>query len=335
MSIFKESASYRPFKYSWAVKAAKTHSIEMHWHEDQVELQDDIRQWNSKEGLATANTSHETNKYIISKVLNLFTEMDASVGKGYTKLLPHVGNNEIRTMLMTFAARETIHQRAYALLSETLGTSDSGWKEFRGYVEMQDKLDVMEIGDADLSTPLSFAKALAKLLLGEGIGLFASFAVLLNFKRFGILMGFNDVNSWSLNDEQDHVEKNIRVLQTVIKEDLSEVERIELGRYIVGIAGEYAEAEKKFLKLVYAMGPAEDMTYDDACGYIDYIHDLRLYQMDLLDFEDVRPNTLPWMAWLLGAEKHGSFFEKRIAEYSHRGLVGEINYDKYKETANG
>lgn len=330
MSIFKESISYRPFMYSWAVEAAKTHSIDMHWHEGQIDLTDDVRQWNAANGLATKNTSHEVNKYIISKITNLFTEMDKMVGEGYTQIIPYVKNNEIRNLLITHVSREVIHQRAYALLSETLGTSDSGWREFREYVEMQEKLDVMTIDEGDLSKPLNWAKAIGKILLGEGIGLFGSFSVLLNYKRHGLLMGFNDVNSWSLNDEDDHVENNIRILHTVMREDLTEVERIELKRYLTKVAAQYAEAEKVFLKLVYAMGDAEDMTFEEACGYIDYIHDLRLYQLDIIGFEDVRPNTLPWMEWLLGAEKHGSFFEKRIAEYSHRGLVGEIDYTKYQ-----
>lgn len=330
MSIFNESKSYRPFTYAWAVKEAKTHSIDMHWHEDQIELQDDLRQWNTKGGLATPKTSHETNKYIISTINNLFTEMDKKVGEGYTKLLPYVHNNEIRNLLMTFASREIIHQRAYALLSESLGTSDAGWREFAQYKEMQDKLDAMTLDDEDYSKPLSFAKALTKIYLSEGIGLFASFAVLLNFKRFGLMMGFNDVNQWSLNDESHHVENNNRIVRTVATEDLTEIERIELKRYTKEVARELAEAEKLFAKLVYKMGDAEDMTLEQLEGYIDYIHDFRLYQSEILDFEEVRPNPLPWMDWMLDGERHGSFFEKRIADYAHTGLRGEIDYSKYK-----
>lgn len=329
MSIFEESTSYRPFKYPWAVREAKRHSIEMHWHEDQVELQDDLRQWHTKGGLATKNVSHEVNKYIVSQTLNLFTELDKTVGEGYTKLLPYVKNNEIRTLLMTIAAREVIHQRAYALLSETLGTSDSGWKEFRGYKEMIDKLDAMEVETGDYSDPLEFAKALTTIYLGEGIGLFGPFSVLLNFKRHGLLIGFNDVNQWSLNDESHHVECNIRIVKTIIEEDLTEVQRMELQRFTIEKAEKLAEAEKRYLELVYKTGNAEDMTLEQACGYIDYIKNLRLYQAEIIPFEEVPENPLPWIEWMLDAVRHGAFFEKRNAEYSHVGLVGEIDYSKY------
>lgn len=57
MSIFERSQSYRPFKYPFAVEAAKKHTIDMHWAEHQVELQDDLIQYNSQNGLKTDNVT--------------------------------------------------------------------------------------------------------------------------------------------------------------------------------------------------------------------------------------------------------------------------------------
>lgn len=198
MSIFKENIAYRPFQYPWAVDAEKKHRIDMNWNESQIDLQDDIRQYNSKDELATTNISHENNKYLLDKLLLLFTEMDVSVGGGYAKLIAAVKNNEIRTMWFTFAAREVTHQRAYALAAETFGFSDSDWSMFKEYKEMQDKVDLLSQDLGDLSDKLNFAKMLSVVLLGEGIALFGAFACLLNLRRFGKLMNFNSVNEWSL-----------------------------------------------------------------------------------------------------------------------------------------
>lgn len=198
MSIFKENESYRPFTYPWAVEAEKVHRIDMNWNENQVDLADDLRQYNTEGGLATDNVSHKQNKNLLDKMLMLFTEMDAQVGAGYAKLIAHVGNNEIRTMWMTFAAREVTHQRAYALAAETFGFSNADWSEFKKYKEMQDKLDIIAQDVGDLSVPLNFAKYLAVVFLAEGITLFGAFACLLNLKRFGLVMNFNAVNEWSL-----------------------------------------------------------------------------------------------------------------------------------------
>jgi ribonucleotide reductase beta subunit family protein with ferritin-like domain len=331
MSVFKESKAYRPFTYPWAAEAAKRHSIDMHWHENQIELQDDLRQYNSKDGLKTKSVSHDVHKNIVDKVICLFTEMDKTVGEGYTKILPFVKNNEIRNMMMTFASREVIHQRAYALLAESFGFSDSDWVSFAEYAEMREKLDTMadnytQESDTD---EYKFCVGLAQLLLGEGIGLFAAFTVLLNFKRQGLFVGFNDVNQWSLIDEQEHVVNNIRTLKDAMK-DLSEVDRIRILDLIEKLIERYVNAEHAFLDLVYEMGDQEDLTKEQCKEYILYLAELRRYQIGMIAASEVRKNPLPWMEWMLSGSKQANFFEKRVTDYSHTGLIGEIDYDKYK-----
>lgn len=192
--VFVDNEAYRPFQYSWAVEAEKKHRIDMHWHENQIEMQDDLRQFSNKGGLATKNVSHESNKNMVEKLIMLFTEMDAQVGGGYAKLLSCVKNNEIRTMWFTFAAREVTHQRAYALAAETFGYTNSDWSDFKKFKEMQDKIDLLTQDLGDLSKPLNFAKMLAVVFNGEGISLFGAFACLLNLKRFGLMSNFNTVN---------------------------------------------------------------------------------------------------------------------------------------------
>lgn len=334
MSIFEESKSYRPFQYSWAVEAAQKHSIEMYWDIHQVNLQDDTQQYFSKNGLATQTVSHEQNKNILDRTLCLFTEMDRTVGAGYTKLMAHVKNNEIRNMFLTFAAREVVHQRAYALCAETFGFSDQDWIAFADYVEMVDKLDVMsaDMTPEGSSEELKTSVLLAQILLGEGIGLFAAFATLLNMCRHGILIGFNDVNEWSLKDEQEHVTNNIRTLKEARK-SLSELENAALDRCILSFVDAYKKAEHKFIDLVYEMGGSEGMTADEMKDYITYLCDFREYQLELRSMKDVGKNPLEWMEWVLSGSKHGNFFEKKITDYSHGGLPGNIDYSKYLHLA--
>lgn len=331
MSIFKESKSYRPFTYPWMVDAEKTHAIEMHWHEGQVDLQTDIQQYYSANGLATKNVSHKVNKEILDKILCLFTEMDKAVGQGYTKLLPMVDNNECRTLLMTQAAREIRHQRGYALGAETFGFSDSDWLIFSEYVEMQDKIDLMSndlLEGKETSKPYRFCVLLSQILLGEGIGLFTAFATLLNYKRFGLITGFNDINQWSLIDETDHVKNNIKILKEA-KKDLTQVEITTLDRFIIELIEKYVAAEHAFTDTLYDIGEPEDMKKQDTKDYISYLGELRMYQMELISAEEVRKNPFDWMDWLLSAPRHGNFFEKKVTDYSHGGLIGAINYNSY------
>lgn len=330
MSIFEESKSYRPFQYSWAVEAAQKHSIEMYWDIHQVNLQDDVQQYFSKNGLATQNVSHEQNKNILDRTLCLFTEMDRTVGAGYTKMMSNIRNNEIRNMFLTFASREVTHQRAYALCAETFGFSDQDWIAFSGYVEMVDKLDVMtaDVIPEGASEELQTCVLLAQVLLGEGIGLFAAFATLLNLPRHGLMIGFNDVNEWSLKDEQEHVINNIRALKEGRK-SLSELENEALDRVILAFIQAYKQAEFKFIDLVFEMGGAEGLTANEMKGYISYLCEFREYQLELRSMKDVGKNPLEWMEWVLSGSKHGNFFEKKITDYSHGGLPGKIDYSKY------
>lgn len=330
MSIFKESVAYRPFSYNWAVEAEKKHRIDMHWHENQVELQDDLRQFNTEGSMATKNVTHIQNKNMLEKLIMLFTEMDVQVGGGYAKLLTHVKNNEIRTMWFTFAAREVTHQRAYALAAETFGYTNGDWSEFKQYAEMQDKIDLLCSDLGDLSKPLNFAKQLSVVLLGEGISLFGAFACLLNLRRFGIMQNFNTINEWSLKDEQEHVRNNIKVLNEVRK-TLTEAENYELNKFILLTANAFEKAEHKFLDLVFGMGDQEGMSLLDAKSFISYLVELRLFQLELATLEDVRKNPLDWIDYILSATTHTSFFEARVVDYNHNGLHGEVNASKWKK----
>lgn len=330
MSVFEESVSYKPFKYSWAAEAAQKHSIDMFWDVHQINLQDDIQQYFSKEGMKTPNVSHEQNKGILDKTLCLFTEMDRTVGEGYTNLLPLIKNNEIRNLLLTFAAREVTHQRAYALAAETFGFSSSDWLAFADYVEMVEKLEAMSENAAPVgsSDKLEAAVRLTQILLGEGVGLFGAFATLLNMKRHGIMNGFNDINEWSLTDEQDHVTNNIKIVQAM-RDDLTEAELEVLKAVTFSVVKSLVEAEYKYLDLVFQMGGAEGLTLQEMKDYIFYLGQFRLLQLGYIGIKDVPVNPLEWMEWLIGANKHSAFFEKKVTSYSHKKLEGDVNYNKY------
>ena len=330
-TVFTKTTAYRPFKAPKAMELAQEHSIALYWDVHQVELSDDIKSFHTKDGLKTPNVSHESNKNMLEKVLSLFTQMDLEVGAAYCQLLPHVKNNEYRCMWQTFAAREVVHQRAYALIVEELGFPESTWSEFLEYQEMHDKIDLISnIDDRDHSKPLDFAKTLAQILLGEGIALFGAFALMLNLRRVGLMMGTNIINEWSLRDEEKHIEGNIMALRDIMS-SLNPAELSELHHFIRDIASKYVEAEHAFLDLAFEMGDQEDLTREDAKLYIQYLADLRLDSIGLPPLYSVRENPLSWVDWLLSGRNHTNFFENRVTAYEHNGLVGEIDYSVYED----
>lgn len=329
MIIFEPTMTYRPFKAPWAMELAEEHSIALYWDRHQVDLQDDIRQYHEKDGLKTMSVTHDINKHILTMNLNIFTQMDVAAGALYCKLLPHVQNNEIRNWFMVAAARESTHQRCYAMIVEELGFPESSWGEFMEYQEMQEKIDLMtDVDNLDPATPFGFACILAQLLLAEGICLFGAFASMLNLKRSGLMQGTNKVNEWSLRDEERHVHGNMRALADC-RTYLTDEQNAALDAFIRRTVIAYVEAEFKYIELVYEKGGQEGMTATDMKDYIMYLADLRLAALDLPVIYKIDENPLEWMDWILSGRKHGNFFEEKQAGYDHTGLVGEINYSKY------
>ena len=95
----------------------------------------------------------------------------------------------------------------------------------------------------------------------------------------------------------------------------------------------YVEAEHTFLNLIFSMGDQEDLTLEQAKDFIEYLGELRLYQLGMIPEQDVRENPLSWIEYILTATSHANFFEKRSVDYSHNKLEGTVDYSKYLELA--
>jgi ribonucleoside-diphosphate reductase beta chain len=311
------------------MEAVERHTIDLYWDSHQLDFSDDIKQYHNKDGLKTTDVSHEINKEILTKVLNLFTQMDVAAGELYCQLLPYVGNNEVRNWFMTAASRESTHQRCYAAAVEALDFPESSWTDFMEYKEMQDKLDVMYGGkDTDPSTHKGFMKTLARLFLAEGICLFGAFASMLNLRRFGLMQGTNKVNEWSLRDEEEHVKNNMKIFLSEL-DNFSKEDKLEIISYVKKITKSFYESECLFIDLAYSIGDQQDMTKQELKDYIKYLCNLRISQMGWSPvFEEVN-NPLPWMDWVLSGKKHANFFEERVTDYSHDPLKGDIDYNSY------
>jgi len=311
MSLLSFSQTYKPFKHEWAVELTKKHE-EIHWVEEEADLSEDVNDWKLK--LSTQE------KEFITHILRLFTQGDVQVGQNYYDyLIPKLKNNEVRVMLGSFASREGTHQRAYALLNDTLGLPDEEYHKFLEYKEMSDKIDFMQANDSNSQTGL--ALTLAKGVFNEGVALFASFVMLLNMQRFGKMKGMGTVVEWSIRDETVHVEGGAKLF----KEFCAEHPRIvndELKAKIYEMSKQVVMLEDKFIDLAFEGNKIEGITSEEVKTYIRYITDRRLIQLGLKPIFKVKENPLPWLDWVLNGVSHDNFFEKRVTEYSVNGMTG-------------
>lgn len=310
------SQTYKPFAYPWAMEAAVNHEL-IHWHELEAELQEDVLQWNTG-----ALLPHEVNQ--ITQILRLFTQTDAQVGGNYCDLfIPYFRNNEIRCMLLAFAAREGIHQRAYALLNDTLGLPDEEYQAFLGYTQMADKIEFMQ--DNDVSTPEGMARSLAQSVCNEGMSLFSAFVMLLNYQRFGKMKGMCKIVEWSVRDESQHVQGMSQLFRQYCAEN-PQVLTDEFKRSVYEMYRRAVALEDRFIDLAYELGGSEGLTAEEMKQYIRYIADRRLIQLGFKPNFGVKVNPLPWVDELL-AEGHTNFFEQRVSEYSVAGMTGEWGWE--------
>ncbi len=307
------SESYKPFRYPWAVELTKRHE-QAHWIEDEIDLSDDVSDWKSDK------LTKEEKNYII-QVLRLFTQSDVAVGQNYYDFfIPKLKNNEIRNMLGSFASREGVHQRAYALLNDTLGLPESEFHAFLEYKEMANKVEFMR--DNDNSNYSNLALAIAKSVFSEGISLFASFVMLLNFQRFGKMKGMCKVVEWSIRDETMHVDGMTQIFKGFCEEH-PRVVTDDFKKQIYSMLRQVVKLEDKFIDLAYdGSEEIDELSKVDVKQYIRHIADRRLLQLGLKPNFKVKDNPLPWLDWVLNAPDHTNFFENRVTEYEVGSLKG-------------
>ena len=313
MNMTTPSETYKPFRYPWAVELTKRHE-QAHWIEDEIDLSDDVADWKN------GKLSDAEKDYII-QVLRLFTQSDVAVGQNYYDFfIPKLKNNEIRNMLGSFAAREGVHQRAYALLNDTMGLPESEFHSFLEYKEMANKVEFMR--DNDNSNYSNLALAVAKSVFSEGISLFASFVMLLNFQRFGKMKGMCKVVEWSIRDETMHVDGMTQIFRGFCEEH-PRVVTDDFKKEIYSMLRKVVRLEDKFIDLAYnGYDDIVELSKDDVKLYIRHIADRRLLQLGLKPNFKVKDNPLPWLDWVLNAPDHTNFFENRVTEYEVGGLKG-------------
>ena len=306
---------YKPFNYPWAYEAWLQHE-QAHWLHTEVPMAEDVKDWKNK-------LSAEEKRFL-TNIFRFFTQGDIDVAGGYVKnYLPYFPQPEIRMMLSGFAAREALHIAAYSHLIETLGMPESTYSEFAEYQEMVDKHDFVADISGKNGTKDSTAKHIAVFsAFTEGMQLFSSFIMLLNFPRHGLMKGMGQIVTWSIVDETMHAENMIKLFRTYVEEN-PEIWNDKLKSEIYSIAEKMVELEDKFIDLSFQGSTMRDLNAEDVKMYIRYIADRRLISLGMKGIFKVKKNPLPWVEEMINAPVHGNFFENRVTDYAKGALTGD------------
>jgi len=313
MSLLDAKPIYKPFNYPWAYECWLQQQ-RIHWLPEEIPMGDDVKDWRNK------ITDEE--RYLLTQIFRFFTQADIEVNNCYMRHYTQVFKpTEVQMMLAAFSNMETIHIAAYSHLIDTLGMPENTYQEFLDYKEMKDKYDYMQ--QFGVETKIDIATTLAAFgAFTEGLQLFASFAILLNFPRFGKMKGMGQVVTWSVRDETLHTNSIIRLFHTFLKEN-PDIDREELRRRCYTICDTIISHEDAFIDLAFNIeGSIQGLSSREVKQYIRYIADRRLLQLEYSPLYNINKNPLPWLDEILNGVEHTNFFENRVTEYTKAATLG-------------
>ncbi|MEH6755631.1 MAG: ribonucleotide-diphosphate reductase subunit beta [Alphaproteobacteria bacterium] len=313
MSLLESRVQYKPFSYPWAYDAWLMQQ-RVHWLPEEVPLADDVKDWH--------RTLDNSERNLLTHIFRFFTQADVEVNNCYMKHYTQVFKpTEIQMMLAAFSNIETVHISAYSHLLDTIGMPETEYSAFLKYQQMKDKYDYMQ--EFGVETNRDIAMTLAMFgAFTEGLQLFASFAILMNFPRHNKMKGMGQIVTWSVRDESLHTASIIKLFRTFINEN-PEIWDEEFQRELYVACETVLNHEDAFIDLAFEMGSLEGLEAREVKQYIRYIADRRLSQLGLQPVYRVEANPLPWMEEMLNGVEHANFFENRSTEYSKAATQGD------------
>jgi len=319
MSLLDTRDYYKPFDNPWMFDYYSQQN-QMHWFPEDVPLHNDVKDWKDL---------GESEKNLLTQIFRLFTQSDVDVSSGYVdRYMKIFKKPEARMMMGAFNNMESIHQHAYSLLLDTVGMPEVEYKAFSEYEAMADTHEYVDSVRVTKGDKTSIAKALAIYsAFTEGLQLFSSFIILLNFPRFGKMKGMGQIITYSIRDESLHVEAMTKLFREFIQENI-DIWTDDFKGEIYQACREMVDLEDRFLDLVFEQGDIVGLTKKEMQQYIRYIADRRLLQLGLKPNYKVKDNPLNWLDDVLGVE-HQNFFEGRATTYMKAGLRGNVEKVKF------
>lgn len=331
IKFFSERTNFKPFEYPHCYEKWDIHE-HAHWSFKELNMQDDVNDW--------INKLNESEKTFLIQILRYFTQGDVDVAAGYVDYLQIFKQPEVRMMLFGFGAREAMHIASYSHLITTLNLPDVTYQEFLKFKAMKDKhefvfnkrfkfnsitrfINFLLFGYDEKLEEIAIKIALFSAFI-EGVQLFSSFVMLLNFTRHGLMKKMGQIIQWSIADETHHTNSMMQLFCILIDENKKYIRLDVLKNRVYWTANKIVELEDSFIDLAFTISPEmRDLTKDDVKQYIRYITDRRLISMGYQDIYGIKKNPLDWVEDILNIPTHTNFFENKPTEYAKASLTGD------------
>jgi ribonucleoside-diphosphate reductase beta chain len=309
-------ATYAPFVYPQAYEYFMRQN-QAFWLHTEVSMSSDIADWNQN--------LNEAQKMILGNTLKGFVQPEVVVGNYWRKVAGWFPHPEIGMMAAAFAGMEAIHTAGYAYLNQSMGLED--YEAFLQEPAAKAKIDrLVGVKGRDLK---SIARSLAVFsAFTEGVNLFSSFAILMNFSRFNLMKGLGQIVSFSVRDESLHSEGGCWLFRQLVSEYSDEIWTDDLKKDIYDAARATVELEDQFIDWVFSKGQMEGLTSHDLKSYIRHRANTKLLDLGLktnwkkVDKEAVSRIT-EWFDLMVAGVHHTDFFSTRVTDYGK----ATINFD--------
>jgi ribonucleoside-diphosphate reductase beta chain len=307
VQLLRFQPTYKPFHYPWAERYEDDQQS-VHWVPREVPMGEDLKDWAIQSERLT-----DAERALLMNIFRLFTQSDIDVADNYMDQLTKIfKNGEVRRMLMVFGAFETIHIKAYSYVLESLKLPDSVYHEFLDIEEMREKHDWLKSYKGDTLHGLLITLAVFSSFV-EGLQLFASFAMLMNFPRFGLMRGMGQIVTWSIRDETIHVKAGQRLYHALLAE--CGIPSIALAPELQEAARYFVRMEDAFIDKAFEVGEIRGATKQQFKDFVRYVADIRLMELEVEPIFNIEEHPIPWFDEQTGHE-HANFFETRATEYS-------------------
>lgn len=309
LSLLTARPVYKPFAYPQFYEFWKK-AHQSHWLADEVSMASDINDWKT--------VLSPTEKLLIGQILKGFTQSEIFIEDYWASFVARKFKvPEIQMMAHTFAAFESIHADGYDKLNSSLGLED--YEAFMHEPATKAKIDRLMIAGGKSKTDIAQSLAVFS-AFNEGVNLFSSFAILLNFTRFNKMKGMGQIISWSINDEQLHSQAGCMLFNQLVKEN-PEIWTDELKKEIYEAARTTIELEDNFIDKAFELGEVQGLTKHQMKQFIRHRANEKLVEIGLKsnwkNLDKVAIDEMQWFSVLSqGTSLHDFFAGKDGAGYS-------------------
>lgn len=263
MSITQHREAYKlngSFEYPYFFEQYQK-ALASVWRPQEVTFESDIRDWQA---------ASQDEREIIGGILRGFTQLETHVSDYWSRVPEWFPKHEVAAAARMFSLSEVVHSEAYNLLSDTLGLDE--FEAFLGDPVARQKIGYF-LNQKGIKESLAIFSGGA-----EGVSLFSSFSVLLSFNLESKYKGLAQIISWSINDEQQHSDTGIALLNEYVKENPWTPE--EIATVVEGFDAIIAN-ELAFLRSIFKGRKANKIDPEDVEHFIYYRANNRLDKMGI------------------------------------------------------